>query len=86
MAELDGKTMGGVVLIGVGGYLVLGAYRKFQIKDYWQTIGRGVVGAAVIYGGIWLFQSKTEAAKEETKEEIKEKITAAIESVNGDED
>ena len=43
-------------------------------------LGRAVAGSALIYGGIWLFQSRIAGQKEE----IKEKITAAIESVNGE--
>ena len=67
MAELDGRTIGGVVLIGIGGYVLLGAYQRFQIRDYWEMLGRAVAGSALIYGGIWLFQSRIAGQKEEIK-------------------
>ena len=84
MVETDAQTIGAVALIGIGGFVMWGAYQRIQIADYWEAIGRAVVGIGLLYGGIWLFQQRAEGEKEEVKENIKEKITAAIESVDGE--
>lgn len=77
----DLKTMGGVALIVVGGGLLITSYRNFQSKLYWRMVGMGVVGVALLYGGVQVFKGKTETAKKEVKEEVKEKIITAIEEV-----
>ena len=80
-ADIDAKAIGAVALIGIGVFISWSAYQRVRIKDYWEAIGRAVVGVGLIYGGVWLFGTKEEEAKEETKEEVKEKITAAIADV-----
>lgn len=75
----DIKTLGGIALIVVGGGLLVTSYRRFQMKEYWRMIGMGVVGFGLLYGGVQIFQGKTETAKEEVREEVKEKVITAIE-------
>ena len=85
MVEIDTKsvfeprTLGGVVLIGVGVIVLKNAYSRFKISEYWRAIGMAFVGGSAIYVGIQIFKGKTESAKKEIREELKEKVSDVIE-------
>jgi len=82
--NIDAYTIGGIVAISGGGYLLIRAYNNMKAVSYWNTIGMTVVGSALIYAGVSIFNAKSTGEKKKEAKKIKEDVTKAIAAV-GDE-
>jgi hypothetical protein len=82
--NIDAYTIGGIVAISGGGYLLIRAYNNMKAVSFWNTIGMTVVGSAMIYAGVSIFNAKSEGEKKKDVKKIKADVTKAIAAV-GDE-
>jgi len=82
--NIDAYTIGGIVAISAGGYLLIRAYNNMRAVSYWNTIGMTVVGSALIYAGVSIFGAKSTSERKKDAKKIKEDVTKAIAAV-GDE-
>ena len=79
--KLDPYTIGGVVAISAGGYLIIKAYNNYSAVSVWNTIGMVTVGSALAWGGVRIFSAKSPGEKKEQTKKIKADVTKAIAAV-----
>ena len=61
--QMDTYTIGGIVAISAGGYLIFKAYNNMKLVSYFATIGMTVVGGMLVWGGVRLFGAKSASEK-----------------------
>ena len=79
--KLDPYTIGGVIAISAGGYLIIKAYNNYSAVSVWNTIGMITVGSALAWGGVKIFSAKSTGEKKEQTKKIKADVTKAIAAV-----
>lgn len=79
--KLDPYTIGGVVAISAGGYLIIKAYSNYNSVAVWNTIGMVTVGSALAWAGVRIFSAKSTGEKKKETKKIKEDVTKAIAAV-----
>ena len=71
--KIDPYTIGGVVAISAGGYLIIKAYNNYSAVSIWNTIGMVTIGSALVWTGVKIFSTKsTGEKKKETEMDEKE--------------
>ena len=76
--QMDTYTLGGIVAISAGGYLILKAYNNMKTVSYWTTIGMTVVGGMMVWGGVKLFGAKSASEKKKDTKAIKKDLEKAV--------
>ena len=79
--KLDPYTIGGVVAISAGGYLIIRAYNYYGAVSVWNSIGMVTIGSALVWGGVRIFSAKSTGEKKKETAQIKEDVTKAIAAV-----
>lgn len=79
--KLDPYTIGGVVAISAGGYLIIKAYNNYGAVSIWNSIGMVTIGSALVWGGVRIFSAKSTGEKKKETAQIKEDVTKAIAAV-----
>jgi len=82
--QMDTYTIGGIVAISAGGYLIFKAYNNMKLVSYFATIGMTVVGGMLVWGGVRLFGAKSASEKKKDTKAIKKELTKAVASIGGD--
>ena len=82
--QMDTYTIGGIVAISAGGYLIFKAYNNMKVVSYWTSIGMTVVGGMLVWGGVRLFGAKSASEKKKDTKAIKKELTKAVASIGGD--